>query len=154
MWLNYALECAILANILAQVIKVPLHLLMKRQWQPMLIFSTGGMPSSHSAFVAALTTAVAVLDGFHSTTFAISFCLASVVIYDAMGIRRHAGEHAKMLNHLIDDLMKRGNILFFQDKIYQTRFKELLGHKPVETLFGALFGISVALIYGRFLNLI
>ena len=43
MWLNYALECAILANILAQVIKVPLHLLMKRQWQPMLIFSTGGM---------------------------------------------------------------------------------------------------------------
>ena len=154
MWLNYALECAILANILAQVIKVPLHLLMKRQWQPMLIFSTGGMPSSHSAFVAALTTAVAVLDGFHSTTFAISFCLASVVIYDAMGISRHAGEHAKLLNHLIDDLVNSGNVLFFQDKTYQTKLKELLGHEPLETLAGTLFGIAIALIYGWCLHLI
>ena len=154
MWFNYVLEATILANVLAQLVKVPLHLLIKKQWKPSLMLSTGGMPSSHSAFVAALATAVAIVDGVHSTTFAISFCLASVVIYDAMGIRRHAGEHAKMLNHLIDDLMKRGNILFFQDKIYQTRFKELLGHKPVETLFGALFGISVALIYGRFFYLI
>ena len=118
MWFNYVLEATILANVLAQLVKVPLHLLIKKQWKPSLMLSTGGMPSSHSAFVAALATAVAIVDGVHSTTFAISFCLASVVIYDAMGIRRHAGEHAKMLNHLIDDLMKR---IFYFFKIKFTK---------------------------------
>ena len=77
-------------------------------------------------------------------TFAISFCFASVVIYDAMGIRRHAGQHAKMLNQLLDDLMKTGNLSVFQDESYQKRFKELLGHEPLETFCGTLFGIFVA----------
>ena len=71
-----------------------------------------------------------------------------------MGIRRHAGEHAKLLNHLIDDLVNSGNVLFFQDKTYQTKLKELLGHEPLETLAGTLFGIAIALIYGWCLHLI
>ena len=148
MWFNYALESAILANVLAQFVKVPLCLMTKKQWRPALIFSTGGMPSSHSAFVAALATAVGFVNGIGSTEFAISFCLAGVVIYDAMGIRRHAGQHAKMLNQLLDDLMETGNFSVFQDVAYQKRFKELLGHEPLETFFGTLFGIFIAVIYG------
>ena len=117
MWFNYVLESAILANVLAQIIKVPLRLITKKEWRPTLVLS-------------------------------ISFCFAAVVIYDAMGIRRHAGQHAKMLNQLLDDLMKTGNLSVFQDETYQKRFKELLGHEPLETFCGTLFGIFVAVIYG------
>ena len=154
MWFNYVLESAILANVLAQLIKVPICLITKRKWNPALVFSTGGMPSSHSAFVAALTTAIALVDGIGSTTFAISFCLASVVIYDAMGVRRHAGQHAKMLNQLLDDLVKTGNFSIFQDESYQKRFKELLGNEPLETFCGTLFGIFIAITYGILVGIV
>ena len=154
MWFNYVLESAILANVLAQILKVPLRLITKKEWRPSLVLSTGGMPSSHSAFVAAMLTAVGFVDGVHSTTFAISFCLAAVVIYDAMGIRRHAGEHAKMLNQLLDDLKKNGNLSVFHDESYQKRFKELLGHEPLETFFGTLFGVFIATLYGIIIGII
>lgn len=112
------------------------------------------MPSSHSAFVSALATAVGVTDGIHSTTFAISFCFAAVVIFDAMGIRRHAGQHAAMLNQLLDDLMKNGDFSIFQNPSYQKRFKELLGHEPLETFAGTLFGIFIAFVYAMMIGII
>lgn len=154
MWFNYALEAAILANLLAQIVKVPIRIIMKKEFSPRLLISTGGMPSSHSAFVASLATAIGIIDGVHSTTFAISFCFAAVVIFDAMGIRRHAGQHAAMLNQLLDDLMKNGDFSIFQNPSYQKRFKELLGHEPLETFFGTLFGIFIAVIYAMIVGII
>ncbi len=154
MLFNYVLEAAILANVLAQLIKLPLRLIIKKEWNPGIIFSTGGMPSSHAAFVTALTTAVAISEGTSSTFFAISFCFAAVVIYDAMGIRRHAGQHAAMLNQLIEDLREAGDLSIFQDVTYQKRFKELLGHEPLETFAGTIFGIVVAVCYGSMLGII
>ncbi len=154
MLFNYVLEAAILANVLAQLIKLPLRLIIKKEWNPGIIFSTGGMPSSHAAFVTALTTAVAISEGTSSTLFAMSFCFAAVVIYDAMGIRRHAGQHAAMLNQLIEDLREAGDLSIFQDVTYQKRFKELLGHEPLETFAGTIFGIVVAVCYGSMLGII
>ena len=154
MWFNYALEAAILANLLSQIIKIPILVLTKKELSPHLLISTGGMPSSHSAFVSALATAVGVTDGIHSTTFAISFCFAAVVIFDAMGIRRHAGQHAAMLNQLLDDLMKNGDFSIFQNPSYQKRFKELLGHEPLETFAGTLFGIFIAFVYAMMIGII
>lgn len=153
-WFNYALEAAILANLLAQIVKVPIRIIMKREWSPRLLISTGGMPSSHSAFVAALTTAIGIIDGVQTTTFAISFCFAAVVIFDAMGIRRHAGQHAAMLNQLLDDLMENGDFSIFQNPSYQKRFKELLGHEPLETFAGTLFGIFIAIAYAAIVGVI
>jgi acid phosphatase family membrane protein YuiD len=153
-WFNYALEAAILANLLAQFVKVPIRVLIKREWRPRLLISTGGMPSSHSAFVSSLATAVGIVEGIHSTAFAISFCFAAVVIFDAMGIRRHAGQHAAMLNQLLDDLMKDGHFSIFQNPSYQKRFKELLGHEPFETFVGTLFGIFVATVYANIAGII
>ena len=112
------------------------------------------MPSSHSAFVSALATAVGVTDGIHSTTFAISFCFAAVVIFDAMGIRRHAGQHAAMLNQLLDDLMKNGDFSIFQNPSYQKRFKELLGHEPLETFAGTFCWTWRFISYGTFFKMI
>ncbi len=154
MLFNYVLEAAILANVLAQLIKLPLRLIIKKEWNPGIIFSTGGMPSSHAAFVMSLTTAVAISEGTSSTLFAMSFCFAAVVIYDAMGIRRHAGQHAAMLNQLIEDLREAGDLSIFQDVTYQKRFKELLGHEPLETFAGTIFGIVVAVCYGSMLGII
>ena len=148
MWFNYVLEAAIIANIFAQVIKIPVYYVMNRKWNFGLLISTGGMPSSHSAFVASLATAILITEGLDSVMFAMAFCFAGVVIYDAMGIRRHAGTHAAMLNKLIEDLKKEGNLAVLQDEEYQKRFKELLGHEPVETFFGMLTGILIAILYG------
>lgn len=154
MWFNFALESAIIANFSAQLIKVPIRLITKREWRPHLIFSTGGMPSSHSAFVTALATSIALVDGVKSTTFALAFCFAAVVIFDAMGIRRHAGQHAAMLNRLLDDLMTKGDFSIFQNPTYQKRFKELLGHEPIETFCGTVYGIIVACVYGAITGMI
>lgn len=154
MWFNFALEAAILANIAAQVVKVPIRMITKREWRPSMIISTGGMPSSHAAFVTALATGVAIMDGIGSTTFAIAFCFAGVVIYDAMGIRRHAGKHAVMLNKMLDDMVTKGDFSIFQDPSKHKRFKELLGHEPMETFCGTIFGLIMAILYGQFIGII
>jgi len=154
MWFNYTLEAAVIANVLAQIIKIPIYFLIHKKWNFGIIFSTGGMPSSHSALVAGLVTAIALSEGVGSVLFAIAFCFAGVVIYDAMGIRRHAGTHAAMLNKLIDDLKNEGSLAIFHDEEYQNRFKELLGHEPAETFFGTLFGIFVAIGYGALASIL
>lgn len=151
MLFNTMIESAILANLLAQTLKIPLHYFKYGKWRFNLIFSTGGMPSSHSAFVSALAMSVALYEGVASTYFAIAFVLAGVVIYDAMGIRRHAGKHAAMLNKLIADLKELkespGLMKRFTDPGYQKQFKELLGHEPAETLWGTIVGMAVATVY-------
>ena len=154
MWFNYVLEAAVLANLFAQILKIPVQFILNKTWNFGLIVSTGGMPSSHSATVAALATGVAIMEGLDSVMFAIAFCFAGVVIYDAMGIRRHAGTHAAMLNKLIEDLKKEGNLSVFQDEQYQKRFKELLGHEPLETFFGTLFGMFVAISYAAIIGIV
>jgi len=145
------IEAAILANFLAQLLKIPIYYLKHRKWRFGLIVSTGGMPSSHAAFVSSLAMSVALYVGADSVYFAIAFVLAAVVIYDAMGIRRHAGKHAAMLNKLIADLkeVKESPSLMkrFGDPQYHKQLKELLGHEPMETFWGAIFGMIVAIIY-------
>lgn len=156
MLFNVIIEAAILANLLAQFVKIPLYYLKHRKWKFGLIISTGGMPSSHAAFVSSLAASVAIHHGTDSVYFAIAFVLASVVIYDAMGIRRHAGKHAAMLNKLIADLkgLKDSPNLVkrFSDPGYQKQFKELLGHEPAETFWGTMFGITIAIIYAALIN--
>lgn len=100
----------------------------------------GGMPSSHSTLVTSLATCVGLYDGFDSVTFVICCAFALVVMYDASGIRRAAGQQAKMINMIIDawdasDPLER-----------QMRLKELLGHTPVEVCAGALLGVVFALV--------
>ena len=129
----------------AQVLKIFLEYRRSKEWHFSLIFEPGGMPSSHSAFVAALTHATGLFVGFESVAFAISFVLASIVIYDATGIRRQAGKHAQIINSIVMDL-KSGHPL------KETRLKEMLGHTPTEALAGTLLGIAVAQIMWFFLK--
>lgn len=149
-FLNFPLWAALIAIIFAQVIKIPVKLIVARELSFRIAFSTGGMPSSHSAAVTALTTAVGIVEGVSSTLFAVSCVFGVITMYDASGIRRHAGRHAAVLNQLMKDLqhtfeeMKGWNRK--EDKERREDLKELLGHEPIEVFFGALTGIAVAFI--------
>ena len=102
-----------------------------------LLDGAGGMPSSHSALVASLTTVIALNEGITSPVFAVSLIFAFVVIYDAMGVRYETGKQAVIINQLT----KKMN---FKKQFQQ--LKEKVGHKPIEVLFGTLLGIGLAII--------
>lgn len=134
---NNSLVCALSAWFIAQFIKVIIAFFKTKRLNLLLLMSSGGMPSSHSSTVCALATSVGIHSGFTSAEFAIATIVAIVVMYDAAGIRRAAGEQAKVLNKMMDDLEK-GDISDFD-----VQLKELLGHTPVEVLVGALLGILI-----------
>lgn len=134
---NRVLLAAVLAWTIAQVIKVPLNYLLHRDWDWSLLFSAGGMPSSHTALVTGIAIGVGLQDGFSSTTFAVAAVLAAVVIYDATGVRRHAGDHARVLNLMIDELLTG-------HPLAEKELKEVLGHTPREVIGGLLLGVVTA----------
>lgn len=96
------------------------------------------MPSSHSAGVMGLSTAVGLIRGFDSIEFAIALGYAFIVMYDAAGVRRAAGKQAACLNKIIMDLYKQD----LQEA--GGKLKELLGHTPMQVFAGAIFGIAYA----------
>ena len=147
---NFPLWAALSAIVIAQFIKIPIKLIVARELSFKVAFSTGGMPSSHSAAVTALTTAIGIVEGVTSSLFAIACMFSVITMYDASGVRRHAGEHAAVLNKLARDLQK-----FFgetkgldkkEEKVKPEDLKELLGHEPIEVFFGAVTGIVIALL--------
>lgn len=114
------------------------------------MFTTGGMPSSHSAAVSCLALSLGLTHGFDSPLFAIATILGLIVMYDAMGIRRHAGETAMALNQLEADFDKhieesyRGKThQYFRKK--QKKLKEMLGHQPIEVVVGSILGLLLAI---------
>lgn len=145
----YILLVAIMVNFLAQGSKyfIDWYRLGKRDWR--IIFSTGGLPSSHSATVTSLAILVGVVEGFGSAIFAVALIFALVVMHDAMGVRREAGKHAEVLNELVEDLAdlvdEVGKHGVMDNPLYEKKLKILLGHKPLEVLAGFVFGIIATL---------
>jgi acid phosphatase family membrane protein YuiD len=131
---NRILQAVFVPWLIAQISKPIIEYIRKRRLNLRLLASAGGMPSSHSASVCALATAVAIQEGVTSTLFAIAFLLAIIVMYDAAGVRRAASIQAHILNQIIDEL-------FQGHPISETRLRELLGHTPVEVVAGAVLGI-------------
>jgi len=112
------------------------------RWNLRRFVETGGMPSSHSASVAALSTAVGLQEGFTSALFGVTLYFSLIVMYDAAGLRRAAGRQAAVLNRLIES--------HFRDPQDDTnRLMELLGHTPFEVLIGAFLGVLSALLWNR-----
>ena len=143
---NYIFWAAMTAWLLAQILKPPIGYLRTRQWDWALLLRAGGMPSSHSALVAATAHAIGLFDGFGTPLFAIAVTLAIVVIYDATGIRRQAGKHAELINAIIKDL-REGHPPTHET---QEQLKEVLGHTPMEALGGTLLGIAIAHVFWYF----
>lgn len=103
-----------------------------------LIWRTGGFPSSHTALVTTLTTCIGFRSGVSSDTFMLSFCFLMVTIRDALGVRRASGLQARKLNEL-------GNELSDKKMIEYKPIKEILGHRPLEVIFGAILGFFIGL---------
>ncbi|MBN2754112.1 MAG: divergent PAP2 family protein [Candidatus Goldbacteria bacterium] len=122
----------------AQFIKFALHLILCRKINFHLLVGTGGMPSSHTATVIAVTNAVGMHSGYDSAVFMVALCYCIVVISDAMGVRRAAGKQAEVLNKMMDE--------FGHQKFSPNRLKELLGHTPLEAIAGILIGLFLSII--------
>lgn len=139
-WAESVLVTSLISWFTAQVIKVITSLIQNKRFDFRRFVGSGGMPSSHAAFVTSLAAAVGITDGFRSTDFAVCTVFALVVMYDAAGVRRAAGQQARILNKLLEDWEKSD---FSQS---DKHLKELLGHTPKEVLVGALLGIAIALL--------
>ncbi|MFN3653499.1 MAG: divergent PAP2 family protein [Armatimonadota bacterium] len=137
---NQPLISALVAWATAQILKMILFSVLERRFYWRRLIDTGGLPSAHSAFVAGLATAVGLADGLNSSTFAIAAVFASVVMYDAVSLRREAGKHADVLNELL--------LLSIIQEAFKEReaLKELLGHTPLEVLAGAALGITIGVL--------
>lgn len=162
---NYILSCAVFSWVMAQVIKTVLTLVTQRKFDAERLIGAGGMPSAHSALVCSMTLAVARQEGVDSSMFAIAIMFAAVVMYDAMGVRRAAGEQAKVLNKIVISVRPNQNkaaeqstlekkirvkrdkskILKLDDMQFK-KLKEYLGHTPLEVLAGSLLGIIIAMV--------
>jgi acid phosphatase family membrane protein YuiD len=121
----------------AQMLKFFIELLYRRRVNFRLLTTAGGMPSSHSAAVSALTTAIAIREGVSSSIFVLSLLFAVVTMYDAAGVRRAASIQAHILNQMIEEL-------FQGHPISENKLRELLGHTPIEVFAGLVLGIAGA----------
>lgn len=121
----------------AQVLKFVIELIYRRRVNFRLLTTAGGMPSSHSAAVSALTTSIAIREGVTSSVFVLSLLFAVVTMYDAAGVRRAASIQAHILNQMIEEL-------FQGHPISENKLRELLGHTPVEVFAGLVLGIAGA----------
>lgn len=142
---NQVLICALCAWTIAQALKTLIDFWFTKTFSPERMVGSGGMPSSHSATVCALTTSTGMLYGVESFQFAVCFVLSTVVMYDAIGVRQETGKHSKLLNLLLEK-----NIFELDNEQLQQRLKEFVGHTPLQVLAGAVLGILVALVIPNF----
>lgn len=154
---NYIINIGFLSWFAAQFIKTLLAYLPSRKvsWERMV--GSGGMPSSHSSLVCSVAVGMAHKTGFTSPEFALAVVLAGIVMYDAMGVRRAAGEQAKVLNRMAVDFREVFQMLREElDALTRGEsdrpaeqpktLKEFIGHTPLEVLCGAVLGIVIALV--------
>lgn len=134
---NKAFIAGLIAWSLAQVIKIPLDFFRTRRWNWALLFTTGGMPSSHSSLMTATTLAIGLYHGFDHPAFALGVAITMIVTYDAAGVRQQAGIHAQRINVLFEELL-HGH------PINQRDLREVIGHTPLEVAGGILLGLIVA----------
>ena len=124
---------------IAQLAKVLLVLVRRKQVKLRHFITSGGMPSSHSAIVSALATSIAIVEGTDSITFGISVILAAIVMYDAAGVRRSVGMQSVILERIVKELRERKPIAALEKDL-----REFIGHTPVQVFAGSLLGIVIA----------
>ncbi len=135
---NRVLIAAVWAWVIGQFLKFPLEYLLNKTWNWGIMFSAGGLPSSHSSLVTAVSLTIGFQEGFDSALFALSTAIAMIVLYDAAGVRRQAGIHAERINEIMKHFFESGQ---FTEK----ELKEMLGHTPFEVITGVFLGILISL---------
>lgn len=117
-----------------EILKVTIQSIKNKRFDASWIFHSGGMPSGHSAFTTSIATVVAYMNGYHSPEFLIALGFAIIVMYDARGVRRTVGYHAREIN-----------------KLTKTHaLEEFVGHTNWEVVMGAVCGVSFTVLFLRF----
>lgn len=145
--MNRGLATALVSVGVAQFMKVPLAYGKTGKWDWSHVGQAGGMPSSHSAGVAALAAYTAMKKGVGSVEFALSALFGIIVMYDAMGIRRHAGEIAVEVNALdqrVEELADEHPGFYHKRRRHE--LEERLGHMPAEVVGGTVLGTAIGLV--------
>lgn len=137
---NKYIYIPILVWFFIQSFKVIWDLVETKKFNFKRILGAGGMPSSHSAVVVTLATMIGKDCGFDTPLFALSVIFATVVMYDAAGVRRAAGKQATLLNKIV-------NTPGLSSLQVQEKLVEVLGHSPKQVFVGALIGIIVGAIF-------
>ena len=138
---NQVLVSSITGWVVAQLLKTIIDCALNKSFSPERLVGSGGMPSSHSATVCALVVSSGICYGLSSFEFAVSFVLASVVMYDATGVRQETGKQARLLNMILEE-----NLLKWKTEKFQEQLKEFVGHTPIQVFAGAVLGIAMALL--------
>ncbi len=142
---NGVFTVPIIAWFIAQSLKLIINLAIKHRLELGMLWTGGGMPSSHSATVGALAAVTGWTCGFGSVFFAISAIFAAVVMHDAMNVRLETGKQstsikrlAELVNHLLTEK---------DEEVRTEKLKELVGHTPLQVFFGFVIGVAVAVVY-------
>ena len=173
---NYIINVGFTSFFLAQTLKMIFTFIMTREINLERMWGAGGMPSSHSAMTSSIALAVMKKMGATSPEFGIALAFAAIVMYDAMGVRRAAGEQAKVLNKIVIEFSKippffRWSETYDGEKqspdggmeleegqeppetieigkvtFLDKELKEYLGHTPFEVLGGCVLGVLVAIL--------
>lgn len=138
---NDILMCALISFAIAQFFKVLIDSAVNRSFDIRRTFGMGGMPSSHTAFLVALTSMVAIREGMGSVAFAIATALTMVVVYDAMGVRLQTGKQSQVINRMLHRMLVEGKPLG------EAELQELIGHTPIEVFSGAIIGLIVPIFF-------
>lgn len=134
---NKIIIIAFIAWILNQSLKMIVFYITEKKWDIRRFTGAGGMPSTHSALSVCVATTIGLKEGWESPLFALAIVTSFIIMADAAGVRREAGEQAKVLNKII--------LEFFEEiKLKDKRLKELVGHTPFEVIVGAFIGIIMA----------
>jgi acid phosphatase family membrane protein YuiD len=133
---------AMLGWMVAQIVKLPIGFLRTKKWDWALLINAGGMPSSHSSLMTAVTTAIGLNQGWNSPLFILSLSITGIVIYDATGVRRQAGFHAERINQILRTVVTEHRI----EEPERVELLEIIGHSPAEAAAGALLGIVIAFV--------
>ena len=139
---NQVLLVSLAASLIAQTLKLVVDYAIQRKVNFHVLVETGGMPSSHAAMVTALATGVGQVRGWDSIEFAIATIFAIIVMYDAAGVRQAAGQQARIINQIVDELFQE------HKEISEDRLKELLGHTPKQVVVGCVLGVAIASLAG------
>ncbi|MHC1693467.1 MAG: divergent PAP2 family protein [Sphaerochaetaceae bacterium] len=143
--LNRPLLAACTGMLIAQFLKPFILWAIEREFDPHLFISTGGMPSSHTAMVVALSTSIYLLYGVESVEFAICFVFSGITIHDAMGIRRAAGKQAEVINEWSRILTK----LHDEGQFTPENLKTMLGHNFSQVFAGTILGLICGFLITR-----
>lgn len=133
---------ALLAGLAAQAAKVLVEALVRRRWRPVLFFSNGGMPSSHTATVTTLTILVGRSEGWGSSLAGLVVVFSLFVMFEATGLRQEIGHQAQVLNELMDRALAG-------DRPDRRRLRELVGHTWGEVSGGIVFGLIFTFLWLR-----